>query len=337
MKKLKLTVLAVSMMAVSSMALSKETIRVADSLPINHFIAEALIKPWMKEVEAMSNGDIVFRYFPAEQLAKERDLYELLSSGGADVSYVVPSYTPEKFPLSVVAEIPGTNKTPCEATAAYWEMTKEGGFLDEKELAEQGVSMLLPLSLAAYQIQTTNTPANSLEAFKGLQIRTAGDMKEMALRKLGATPVSMTATEIRDAMSRGTVDGSALSFSSVPPYGIEQVAKYSTDNFDLGTVGLGYYFNRDRWNELSDEHRKIMIEAAEKVIPTGCQMIMDLNEQDKQKLIDAGVEMVSFAEADQPKLNEILGSVQTEWAESLEKAGKPGKETLATYLEALNK
>ncbi|AWB34866.1 TRAP transporter substrate-binding protein [Orrella marina] len=337
MKKMKLTVLALSMLAASGAVLAKEKIRVADSLPVNHFIAEALIKPWMEEVKTMSNGDIVFQYFPAEQLAKEKDMFELVRSGGADVAYFVPSYTPEKFPLSVVGEIPGTNKTPCEATMAYWELTKEGGFLDEQELSKQGVSMLLPLSLAAYQIQTTKRPADSLKAFNGLQIRTAGDMKELALSKLGATPVSMTATEIRDAMARGTVDGSALSFSSVPPYGIEEVAKYSTDNFDLGTVALGYYFNRDKWNSFSDAHKKIMNDAAAKVVPLGCQMIIDLSNKDKQKMVDAGVEMVQFAESDQPKLNEILGSVQEEWAASVEKAGKPGKKALELYLEALQK
>lgn len=335
MKKVKLTLLAMSMLAASGMVMAKEKIRVADSLPVNHFIAEALIKPWMKEVESMSNGEIVFQYFPSEQLAKEKDMFELVRSGGADVAYFVPSYTPEKFPLSVVGEIPGTNKTPCEATQAYWALTKEGGFLDEHELSKQGVTMLLPMTLAAYQIQTVKRPANSLEAFKGLQIRTAGDMKELALTKLGATPVSMTATEIRDAMARGTVDGSALSFSSVPPYGIEEVAKYSTDNFDLGTVALGYYFNRDKWNSFTDEQRKIMREAAEKVIPVSCQTVIELSEKDKKKIVDAGVEMVQFAQADQAKLDEILGSVQTEWAESVEKAGKPGKKVLEIYLEAL--
>ncbi|NYT62173.1 TRAP transporter substrate-binding protein DctP [Alcaligenaceae bacterium] len=337
MFNIKKTLFFVGALATSLNATAAVSLRVADSLPVNHFIAKALIMPWMDRVVELTNKEVVFDYYPAEQLGKEKDMLALLQSGGADIAYFVPSYTPDKLPLSTVGEMPGIANSPCTGTMAYWDITKPGAFLDKENLSKQQVMMLMPLSLAPYQIQSVKRAVNNVDSFKGMKIRTSGDIKELTLLKLGATPVSMTATEIRDALSRGTIDGSALSFSSVPPYGIEEVVKYSTNNFDLGTAVLGYFFNKKSWERLPENIQQAMTQAANEIVPKACVMIQDLNQEDMEKVKAKGVKMVEFDKADQGKLDVIFKEVRDEWAENLEKRGHAGKKAVELLLEAIDK
>ncbi len=47
----------------------------------------------------------------------------------------------------------------------------------------------------------------NLGTLQGLKIRTSGSAKELAVRKLGATPLQMPTPEVYEALSRGTIDG----------------------------------------------------------------------------------------------------------------------------------
>src|SRR4051794_37885020 len=95
-------------------AQEKITLRLAESLPAGHVIHELVAKPFMKLVTKATNGQITFQHYPAEQLGKAKDMAQLTVAGVADVSYIVPSYSSEKYPLTAVAELPGIFDTECQ-------------------------------------------------------------------------------------------------------------------------------------------------------------------------------------------------------------------------------
>jgi TRAP-type C4-dicarboxylate transport system substrate-binding protein len=74
----------------------------------------------MAESTRLSGGAVEFEYYPGEQLGKANDILSLTQTGVIDVGYVATSYISEKLPLSSVAELPGSVKTACEGTRAYW-------------------------------------------------------------------------------------------------------------------------------------------------------------------------------------------------------------------------
>src|SRR5690242_16482036 len=95
------------------------TLRVIDSLPAAHFLHDTVTRPFMKAVTEGTQGRVRFQLFPAEQLGKARDLLRLTQHGVGDIGYIVPSYSPDKMPLSAVAELPGTFSDICQATRAF--------------------------------------------------------------------------------------------------------------------------------------------------------------------------------------------------------------------------
>src|SRR3981189_1272920 len=85
----------------------KITLRLAESLPSGHVIHELVAKPFMELVTKATNGQVTFQHYPAEQLGKAKDMAQLTAAGVADPSYIVPSYSSEKYPLTEVAQLPG--------------------------------------------------------------------------------------------------------------------------------------------------------------------------------------------------------------------------------------
>ena len=77
-------------------------LRVADSLPADHYIARIMLQPWMDEVTKRTNGAVTFQRYPNQQLGKAADMLRLTQTGLADIGYIGPSYVSDKMPVSAV-------------------------------------------------------------------------------------------------------------------------------------------------------------------------------------------------------------------------------------------
>jgi hypothetical protein len=57
-------------------------------------------------VEAASKGSIKIAFFPAQQLGKAADHYDMARDGIADMAYVNPGYQAGRFPIIAAGELP---------------------------------------------------------------------------------------------------------------------------------------------------------------------------------------------------------------------------------------
>src|SRR6201998_973518 len=76
-------------------------------VPPTHPLQKA-IEDWGAEVEKASGGTITYRVFPAQQLGKAFDHYDMARDGIADVTYVNPGYQPGRFPIIAAGQLPYT-------------------------------------------------------------------------------------------------------------------------------------------------------------------------------------------------------------------------------------
>lgn len=309
------------------------TLRVADSLPVGHYIAENLLKPFMAKVE--ETGSVGFEYFPAQQLGKAKDMLSLTQTGVTDIGYVGPSYISDKLPLSSVGELPEAFSTSCQGTMAFWELAKPGGALDEAEFAPEGMRVLMVLVLSPYQIFASKE-IGGLDSLKGMKVRSTGGAKDIALTKLGAVPVQMAAPETREALSRGTVDAIAFPNSSIMPYDLAPHLEYATEGANFGSFVATYMISQSRFDSLPQDVQKAMTEAGEHATNTACKAVEVLDKEDQGKIADAGVEYVSFSGEDGERLRTAMGSVGDEWAAELDTRGKPGRSILKVFRDALS-
>ncbi|GMV54668.1 MAG: hypothetical protein AMXMBFR6_04730 [Betaproteobacteria bacterium] len=313
----------------------KIVLRVADHLPANHFLMEPMVRYWMSAVTKATAGAVEFEYYPAEQLGKAKDMLSLALSGVTDVAGVVPAYISDKLPLSVVAELPGSFETSCAGTLALMRLTRDGGVIAAKEYAPLGYRPLVVVALPPYQIFSRHK-LESAKSLEGLKLQTAGGAKEIMLRKLKAVPIRMAAPEIYESLARGTIDGGTLGTGSVLSYNLPGPAKYITVGENFGSIVAVYGISEVRWKRLPESVQKVMLQAGEAASRNMCEVADKSVEADYDKLRAKGVSVVRLPETDHKEIAAYASTVRTEWAEALDKRGKPGSETLKAYMEALS-
>ncbi len=328
--------LAALPLAVQPVAAQEIELRAADSLPTGHYIAKALIEPFMERVSERT-GKTEFAYFPAQQLGKAKDLLSLTQTGVTDIGYVGPSYVSDKMPLSAVGQLPESFTTSCEGTMAYWEIAKPGGALDEAEFAPNGVRMLMVMVLPPYNLMTSSREITGLESMKGLKIRSTGGALDLTVQKLGGVPVQMPAPEVREALSRGTIDAGLFPYPSVTPYGMEAYLDWGTQDVNFGSFVATYVISTEAWDKLPEDVQQAMTEIGETLTQEGCETADAQNIVVKQQIADAGVTYVDLPAEDTETLAEILGTVGAEWAEQLDAQGKSGTDILEAFRAALEK
>lgn len=310
-------------------------LRVADSFPVGHYVAKYATKYWMSEVTRLTNQGVEFEYYPAEQLGKARDMLSLVQTGVADVAYVAPAYISDKLPLSAVVELPFGFASSCIGTKAYWRMATDGGVLVKRELAPLGVRVLFALMLPPNQVVLAKARFDGIKSLEGMKIRTSGGAKELMLRKLKAVPIQVAAPELHEAMSRGTIDGMLIPLSSLPPYELEKLSKVATMGENFGSFIITYAISEARWKTLPEKVQKAMIEAGKDTTERACRLVEEDDFQIMEKVKTAGMTLVKLSPNDKQLVNAVSLSVGREWAEALDKRGKPGTEVLRAFEDLL--
>lgn len=316
-------------------ARAEEKLRIADSLPVGHFFSESGTKFWMKRVTELTGGAVTFEYFPAEQLGKAKDLLSLTRSGVVDVGYVVPSYISERMPLSAVAELPGSFKTSCAGTLAYYDLA-EHGLLQKSEFEPNGVRILFALVTPPYQLFTAKQKLEGVKSIDGLKLRTTGGAMDATVRWFHAIPVRMAAPDLYQSLSRGTVDGTLFPYASVISYDLVGLTKYATTGENFGSAVLTYVISDARWKRLSPEVQDAFRKAGEEATRVACTAADASVSRDIAQLRDHGVTVEPLPASDRATVDAATEAVAKEWAGALDQRGKPGSPVLAAFAAALS-
>ena len=316
-------------------AQAQEKLRVADSLPVGHFFAETGTKFWMSEVARISGMPIQFEYYPAEQLGKAKDLLALTQSGVVDVGYVVPSYASDKMPLSAAAELPGGFSTSCQASLAYWKLSRNDGILAKQEYAPNGVRLMFVIVLPPYQIFSGKKIIDTYKNLEGMKLRTAGGAMDATVRSFSAVPVRMSAPEVYESLSRGTIDGMLFPFGSLLSYDLAGISKYGTSDENFGSAVLAYMMSEARFKKLPVKIQQAMDEAGEATTRRACAIADKDVATDIEKIRQKGVTFVTLSVGDKKVLAESMQVVAAKWAQGLDQRGKPGTAVLKAFQSAL--
>lgn len=310
---------------------NKLVLRVADSFPQDHYVPRYLVKYWIDTVTAASKGELTFEYYPSEQLGKAKDLLSLTVSGVADVGYVLPSYVSDKMPLSDVVNLPGKFSSSCAGLTALWKLSTDG-ILAQREYAPNGVRVMFSFVAAPYQI-VMRSGFSTLKDLEGRKLRSVSWAQETILRHLKVVPVRMPAPDTYEAMSRGTIDGTLLPYSSIESYKLP--AKYVSVGENFGPVAGHYMISEQRWKRIPAHLQKIMQEAGETASRRACALIDKEENDELNKLRQRQVAEVRLSPDDKRQLATVNSAVAQEWADALDKRGKPGTEVLKAFNDAL--
>ena len=332
-----LTCLALPFVMFASVANAGDVVRlkIADSLPGNHFLAKNGVHYFIEEVEKGTDGRVVFDYFPGQQLGKARELLDLTQSGVTDIGMVASAYVSEKMPLSTVFELPGSFDSSCAGTMAYWKLGQDGEFFRENEFASLGVRMLFAYVNPPYQL-FLNHDFTGLDDLSGLKIRSSSGPQDLMLRQLGAAPVRTTATEVYESLSRGTVDGMVFPPPTALVYETQKFTKFMTKGENFGSVPVTYVINEKSWAKVPADLQNIILKIGERTTRRICEMTDQDTAESFGKFQEAGAQIISLNDADSSRLRGIFDGVAQDWIKKLEDRGKPAKAAYDAFIGVLN-
>lgn len=327
-----ITLLA-AIVAAPSMA-QEVTLKIADSLPADHIITQNTTDVFMERVKEELGDRVAFEHYPAQQLAKAKDILSVTQAGIADIGYVVPSYVSEKMPLGGVVELPGEIQSSCEGTLAFRNLVQPGGMLDELEFQPNGVRVLYNVALSPYQaIFSKRADVESLEDFDGMKMRSNPGAMELSLQSVEAVPVRMSPPEIFDAITKGTIDGALLPFASVFSYGLDQIVGSATKNANFGSVGITYAISENKWNSLPEDIQEVLTRAGREVTESACSAFDEAEKALSTEMAEKGANVFVLSEEESAMLNTSFENVAQDWAETLDSRGKKGSEALSAFRE----
>lgn len=331
----RLALAALSLFGASAAPAQGVDLKLADRLPQDHYVARYSTNYFIEQVQGATQNAVKIQRYPSERLGKSKDMMTLTKSGITDIGEFVPGYLGDPLLLSTVAELPGILPNACAASLAFEQLARPGGFIDRTELAPQGLHLLYVVGLPAYQLFTSRK-FDSLASMKGLKIRSTGPAMDAGLRVLGMVPIRMSAAELGESFSRGTVDGMAFPAASIFPYDLQGKTKFGTGDLSFGSSMTFYAISTKSWDKLSPAMQKALTEAGEKTTRHACELI-DKEEQDAIRKLVSGSNMtlVSLSPADRKKFDDELAAVAQEWADAADKRGRKGTEALKAFREAV--
>ena len=329
--------IAVAAIAAVAGPASAETVkfRVADVYPTTHPVANTTVKVFMEDVKQRLGDRVEFEYYPAEQLGKGKDLLSLTQQGVVDIGLVVPSYVSDKLPLSAVSELPGAYASSCEGTKAMMELST-AGVLAEKEFAPNGVRILIAHTFAPFQAFSAK-PFDTLSSLNGQKLRTLGAVTDMTIESLGAVPIRISAPEINEAMSRGTIDGGLMGVATVLSYDLTPFVKSAVYGTSFGGAFVSYAISETNWAKLSPEIQEVLIEAGKAASLNGCQKADEAVTLQFEKLRAVNIQVSELSSEDAAKFGASTTDIGRRWAEGLDQRGKPGTEVLDAFRATLGK
>ena len=220
-------------------------------VPPSHPLQKSM-EEWGASIEKDSGGTIKYKVYPAQQLGKAFDHYDMARDGIADVTYVSPGYQPGRFPIFDAANLPfmlANAKGGSEALDDWYR------HYAEKEMKDVKFCFAFAHDPGTFHSRTKKimVPAD----IKGMKIRPAHATMASLVTELGGTNVQASAPEVRDILEKGVADAVTFPWGSIVLFGIDKVTKYHMEAA-LYTTGFVWVMNKSTYAQMSPSQQKVI-------------------------------------------------------------------------------
>ncbi len=292
-----------------------ETLRVSSYLPPNHTFNRA-IAAWGEELSAATNGELQIEIFPAGQLGPPPRQFDLVRSGGADLSVILHGATPGRFPMSELAGLPLTYPSAGLDSAITSRRLTE--LAPEYLAAEhEGTHILWMAVTPPLKVHFSNTDPSDLNAIHGLRMRYAGAVWQQIMEALGAAPVPVPPAETADGMSRGIIDGASFPYEATQAFDLAPVTRYSMEP-GLASATCALVMGDAAWDRLTPEQQQLITDTTGPDRAEWYGAMWDEGETaGRQYMLDHGVTIVTLTPEQIGGLHEAFSGIVSSAVEAV--------------------
>ena len=272
-----------------------------------------------EEVEKRSGGKVKVKMHFGGALGKSNEILDLVSKGAIDMGSVVQGYFTSALPFGAM-----TNSLPM--TFFDGEAVMRTAMKMDRENADQiaeyernNIKPLINRYLPNYKLICTK-PVKTVKDLEGLKIRTFGNYMPKMFAALKATPVNVLPVEMYEALKRGSMDCSYLTYPFFVVFKLYEVAPYV---IDVKFGGINAYYlamNKRKFDSLPKKVQDLLVEVGAEATEWGVADTKKVDAAARQQLVDKGATIVMFEE--QQKLEDTVPDMIDEWIAEMAKLGK---------------
>ena len=228
------------------------TLRLSHWVPPTIAPATKGIDPWAKSVMEASNGRIEIQIFPAQQLGRAPDHYDMAKDGIVDLAWVNPGYTAGRFRIYALTEVPFMVADSIKGAQAIHEWYLENGA--QQEMSDVKVCFIHPHAPGAFHSKAKVTkPAD----VAGMNVRPAHATMARFVSLLGGGPVQVPAPEVREALSKGTAEAVTFPWGAMYDFKLtDEVPVHLDMPFYMSAQVM--VMNKASYEGLSDENKAVI-------------------------------------------------------------------------------
>jgi TRAP-type C4-dicarboxylate transport system substrate-binding protein len=193
----------------------------------------------------------------------------------------------------------------------------------KKEYEKMGVYLSNYHSNGAYNLITSKKAVRKLEDLKGMKIRSAGGTSSKMLKRLGAVPVQLPASEAYSAFQRGLVDGVCFYDAGTVSYRLHEIANYLTE-VKLNTPANALALNRKFFDNLPPDLKKFMYHMQRRLSQIAGHAYDNEDILNRKVIIDKGIEVIKLSPQETEKWKQAVEPLYEEFIK--ENEGLPARE-----------
>jgi TRAP-type C4-dicarboxylate transport system substrate-binding protein len=325
---------------VTAVAAAVSTAAIADPMTLRvqtHYATEhptgQMLATWADDVQTMSGGDITVEMFYSSSVVATTETFDAAINGILDCDATGGAYQTGKNPaFQFVGDIMGGYDTPWQQ---YSWLYYGDGYAAAQELYNAQNMQLIGWSIYGQESLSSSKPIRGFEDLKGWKFRSPPGMETEIFEKLGASPIVMDFTEIFTALETGIIDGADASglYNNVG-LGLYDIVKHATYPGFHSMPSDHLACNLDVWNGMSDQQRRIIDTAWQKLSFQVALSNGKKNAEAAAMLKEQGVTLHTWSDADRAEFRAAAQSAWDDWATRSPEAGALVKSHKA-YLKEL--
>lgn len=284
------TVIAAAALFAAGAAQAEVVLRLAENQPDDNPVTIAM-REFAKLVDEKTKGGVKVEVYAGAQLGQEPETIEQTQAGIIDLARVNSVVLANVSPSMGVFTLPYVFR---DAEHKYKVLDGEVGKEVTADLEKVGLVGFPYMEAGTRNFYTrAGKPVKSLEDLKGLKIRVQpARISTRMVELLGATPTPMNYGEVFSALQTGVIDGAENDYVSYVTSSHYEAAPNLIEDGHLSPPAI-LVMNKQKFDSLSEEHRKAIVEAADEAAKFERKAMFAANEEAKKKVEAAGVTIVS--------------------------------------------
>jgi TRAP-type C4-dicarboxylate transport system substrate-binding protein len=260
-----------------------------------------------EEIEEKTGGELDITVHSAGSLVKHTEIPRAVKTGQVQIGEVFLGILGNEHPVFKHDNIPFL-ATSFEDAKSLWEAAKPAV---EKQLDKSGMKLLYAVAWPAQSLYT-KMPVSQLSDLEGSKMRAYSPSTSRLADLMGTTPTTIQVPDIPQAFSTGIIQAMITS----PSTGVDSQAwdyvNYYTDVKAWIPKNI-IVVNKRAFRRLDKDTQTAILDAAKHAEALGWEKVAERAANDKQKLIDNGMNVSDPSDALIKELQAIGNTMVSEW------------------------